>query len=79
MKLGTILKTALQLTLMRLPGCVIMFLTSVIVFSVFLAAFYLYVALILLFGALGFSMVVFTYTFYATNVIDDVLERQAGK
>lgn len=79
MKLGTILKTSLQLTLMRLPGCVIMFLTSMVVFGIFLAAFYLYVGLILLFGALGFSSVVFTHTFYATNVIDDVLERQAGK
>lgn len=79
MKLGEILKTALQLTVMRLPGCVLMLLVSVFAFAVFFAMFYAFIALILLFAALGFSFVAFTYTFYATNVIDDILERQSKK
>lgn len=79
MKLGEILKTALQLTVMRLPGCILMFITSVFVFAIFFAMFYAHIALIMLFAALGFSVVVFTYTFYATNVIDDILERQSEK
>jgi len=79
MKLGAILKTALQLTMGHLPQCVFMFLLSIGVFALFLALYFLNVAFVILFAALGFSTVTFVYVFYGTSVIDRVLAKQNRK
>ncbi len=79
MKLSAILKTALQLTMAHLPQCILIFVLSIAVFALFLAMYFLNVGFIVLFAALGFSFVTFSYVFYGTSVIDAVLENQKRK
>lgn len=76
MKFGALLKTAMQLTLLKLPQCLLIFVIAGAVFAAFLALYFVNVAFILLFGALGFSLVTFVYVFYAMRVIDEMLEEQ---
>ena len=79
MKFGRLLKTALQLTIANLPGCIAIFITSGILFGLFLALYFLHVAFVVLFAALGFSTVVFAQVFYATDKIDTVLSQIHGE
>ncbi len=79
MKLGAMLRTALQLTMGHLPQCIFIFLLSIGVFALFLALYFVNVAFVALFAALGFSTVTFVYVFYGTSVIDKVLAEQNRK
>ncbi len=76
MRFGTLLRTAFQLTMAKLPQCLAVFVLSLVVFAVFMGFYFLNIGFMLLFAALGFSFVTFVYVFYATNVIDAVLESQ---
>lgn len=76
MKFGTLLKTALQLTLLKLPQCILIFLVATLCFAAFLSLYFVNIAFILVFSALGFSLVTFIYVFYAMRVIDAMLETQ---
>ncbi len=78
MRLGTALKTALQLTLSHLPGCILAFLGSLFAFAVFVMLFYFNIGFIVLFACLGFSVIAFVYTYYGTSVMDAEL-RQNNK
>ncbi len=75
MKLGMLLKTAFQLTMAHLPGCVFTLLLSLATCGAFLALYYVNIGFILLFMALGFSTVTFSYVFYATRVMDNELAK----
>ncbi len=75
-KFGTLLKTALQLTFLKLPQSILIFLLACLVFAAFLALYFVNIALIVLFAALGFSFVTFVYVFFAMRVIDEMLETQ---
>ena len=76
MKPGALLKTALQLTLLKLPGAVAVGILSLLMFAFFFYFLYLNIGFLLLFAALGFSTVAFVYTFYSTSVIDKILEKR---
>lgn len=76
MKAGKLLKTAFQLTMMKLPACILIFFAAFIMFALFFYLVYLNIGFLVLFVALGFSVVAFVYTFYSTSVIDEILEER---
>ncbi len=76
MHIGAILRTAAQLTMAKLPQCIVIFLLSIAVFALFLALYMVNVGLIVLFAVLGFSLTTFIYVYYATSVMDAVLEKR---
>lgn len=76
MKAGEILKMAFQLTMMKLPMCILIFLAALLMFAVFIYFAYLFIGFLLLFAALGFSAVTFVYTFYSTSVMDKILKER---
>ncbi len=74
LKTGKLFKTALQLTMLKLPACVLIFALSIAMFSLFFYLMMINIALIVGFAVLGFSAVAFVYTFYSTSVIDKILD-----
>lgn len=72
---GKLLKTALQLTIAKLPQCILIFILSFIVFAIFMALYFLNVGFMVLFALVGFSLVTFVYVFYATRVMDEMLKQ----
>lgn len=76
LKFGVLLKTAAQLTTAKLPQCILIFALSIAVFALFLALYMVNVGLIILFPVLGFSLTTFVYVYYATSVMDAVLEKR---
>lgn len=74
LKFGALLKTALQLTLLKLPQTFIIFILTGAAFGAFLALYFVNIAFIVLFAALGFSLVTFIHVFYAMRVIDEILD-----
>ena len=76
MKAGTLLKTALQLTLQHLFGSIGIFIFGLLAFGLFLYLVVVNIGFLVLFAALGFSTVAFIYTFYSTSVIDKILSNR---
>ena len=76
MKPFALLKTAFQLTMMKLPACVVVGILTLLAFGFFFYFLYLNVGFLLLFAAIGFSTVAFVYTFYSTSVIDKILDER---
>lgn len=76
MRFGTLLKTALQLTMMKLPQSVLVFALALGAFAGFLALYYMNVACILFLIGFGFALVPFIGYFFGTSVMDAVLEKQ---
>lgn len=73
MKFGQLLKTAHQLTMAKLPQCILIFVLSIAVFALLMVLYFVNVAFVLLFAALGFSLVSFVYVFFATSVMDSMI------
>ncbi|MBE7025149.1 MAG: DUF624 domain-containing protein [Ruminococcaceae bacterium] len=76
MRFGKLIKTAFLLTMAKLPQCILIFILSMAVFALFLALYLVNVGLMVLYAALGFSFVTFVYVFYATRVMDEILEKE---
>ncbi|MBE7062974.1 MAG: DUF624 domain-containing protein [Clostridia bacterium] len=73
MKFGQLLKTSFQLTMAKLPQCILIFVLSIAVFAILMALYFVNIAFVLLFAALGFSLVSFVYIFFATSVMDGII------
>ncbi len=73
-KFGALVKTAFQLTVLKLPACFVIFAVSLAVFALFLYLLLINVGFIVLFAAIGFATVAFVYTFYSTSVMDKILD-----
>ncbi len=76
MRFGTLLKTALQLTMMKLPQSILVFILALGALAVFFALYYVNVGFVLLLIGFGFALVPFIGYFFGTSVMDAVLERQ---
>ncbi len=70
MPISKLFRTALGMTMAKLPSCILIYALSAGVFAIFMALYFVNIALILLFAVLGFSLVAFVSGYYATTVVD---------
>ncbi len=70
MKFGQLFRTAMQLTLAKLFPCAVVYILALVAFAAFLTLYFINVAFLTAFVALGFAFVPFIYFYYATSVVD---------
>ena len=81
MKLGTLFRTAFSMTMAKLLPCMLLYAIAAGVFALFMALYFVNTVFIALFAALGFSLVWFICTYYATTAVDAFkieADRRAG-
>lgn len=79
MKFSVLLRTAFQLTMAKLWQSIAVYVAAVFIFGLFMALYFVNFAFIVLFLALGFSLVPFICLYHATTVVDYYREKGIGQ